>query len=86
MFNEEPALASLPFLERIMHQSHTLELEILVENGHSRDDALNLAVERLIPQALKKRSGILVMQHSATAYGVKIDSSVPCGQIHEKRS
>lgn len=69
-----------------MPQSHTLEVEILIENGHSRDDALSRAVEGLIPQALKRRSGILVMQRSATAYAVKIDSSVPCGQIHEKRS
>lgn len=54
-----------------------------VEEPGSKDEKLNRAVNRLIPAALERRQGILVIQRDYGRYTVLISQEVPCGMIHE---
>jgi hypothetical protein len=63
-----------------------LSLEVTaVEEPRSKDEKLNRAVNALIPAALERRQGILVIQRDYGKYTVLIDQEVPCGMIHESR-
>lgn len=42
-------------------------------------------VTMLIPVALERRQGILVIQRDYGKYTVRVDQEVPCGMIHESR-
>ena len=63
-----------------------LTLEVTVEEPGRRDDELNHAVNMLIPAALERGQGILVVQVDYGRYTVRIDEHVPCGVTHESRS
>lgn len=68
--------------------AETLPLSLAVtstEDPRSRDSKLSAAVNQLIPAALERRQGILVMEHDAGKYTVQVAPEVPCGTIHEKR-
>jgi hypothetical protein len=69
-----------------MPYSRPLHLDISVSDARTRDAALNRAVQELIPEALRRRTGISVTRHSETAYQVAVDQSVPCGEVYERRS
>lgn len=61
-----------------------LSLEVItVEEPRSKDEKLNRAVNTLIPVALERRQGILVIQRDYGKYTVRVDQEVPCGLIHE---
>lgn len=63
-----------------------LSLEVIVlEEPQSRDEKLNRAISRLIPAALERRQGILVIQHDYGKYTVRVDHEVPCGTTRECR-
>ena len=57
-----------------------LSLEVIaLEDPQSRDEKLNRAISRLIPAALERRQGILVIQRDYGKYTVLVDHEVPCG-------
>jgi len=61
-----------------------LSLEVItVEEPWRRDEKLSQAVNALIPSALERKQGILVIQHGYGRYTVRIDHEVPCGVTHE---
>lgn len=61
-----------------------LSLEVTaVEEPRSKDEKLSRAVNTLIPAALERRQGILVIQRGYGRYTVRVDQEVPCGMIHE---
>jgi hypothetical protein len=63
-----------------------LSLEVItLEEPQSRDEKLNHAVSRLIPAALERRQGILVIQRDYGKYTVRVDHEVPCGTTRESR-
>ncbi len=63
-----------------------LSLEInTVEQPQRTDEMLGRAVNRLIPAALERRQGILVIQRDYGKYTVRVDPEVPCGTIQESR-
>lgn len=62
-----------------------LSLEVTVEEPGTKDEKLNRAVNTLIPAALERRQGILVIQRDYGKYIVRVDQEVPCGMIHESR-
>ena len=63
-----------------------LSLEVVtVEEPQSRDEKLNRAINRLIPAALERRQGILVVQRDYGKYTVRLDHEVPCGTARESR-
>jgi hypothetical protein len=63
-----------------------LSLEVItVEDPQSKDEKLARAVNTLIPAALERRQGILVIQRDYGKYTVRVDQEVPCGMIHESR-
>ncbi len=63
-----------------------LSLEVItVEEPQSRDEKLNRAISRLIPAALERRQGILVIQRDYGKYTVRVDHEVPCGTTRESR-
>ena len=63
-----------------------LSLEVLtVDEPHRRDEKLSQAVNTLIPSALERRQGIMVVQRDYGTYTVRIDQEVPCGTTHESR-
>jgi hypothetical protein len=62
-----------------------ISLEVTVEEPGSRDEKLNHAVIRLIPAALERKQGILVIQRDYDNYTVRVDPDVPCGVTHESR-
>lgn len=65
-----------------------LSLEVItLEEPQNRDEKLNRAISRLIPAALARRQGILVIQRDYGNYTVRIDHEVPCGttlESHER--
>lgn len=62
-----------------------LSLEVTVERPQNRDEKLNRAINDLIPVALERRQGILVIQRDLGAYIVRVDPEVPCGITLESR-
>jgi hypothetical protein len=63
-----------------------LSLEVITsEEPQSRDEKLNHAIRRLIPAALQRRQGILVIQRDYGKYTVRVDHEVPCGTTRESR-
>lgn len=58
---------------------------VTVEDPRSKDEKLNRAVTTLIPAALDRGQGILVIQRDYGKYTVRVDQEVPCGMIHEAR-
>lgn len=63
-----------------------LSLEVIaLEEPQSRDEKLDRAVSRLIPAALERRQGILVIQRDYGKYTVRVDDEVPCGITWESR-
>lgn len=63
-----------------------LSLEVItLEEPQSTDEKLNRAVRRLIPAALERRQGILVIQRDYGKYTVRLDHEVPCGTTRESR-
>lgn len=56
-----------------------------VDAPKSRDEKLGRAVDKLIPAALERRQGILVIQRDYGTYTVRVDPQVPCGTIWESR-
>lgn len=63
-----------------------LSLEVIaLEASQSRDEKLNRAISRLIPAALERRQGILVIQRDYGRYTVRVDHEVPCGTTREAR-
>lgn len=63
-----------------------LSLEVItLEEPQSRDEKLNRAISRLIPVALERRQGILVIQRDYGKYTVRVDHEVPCGTTRESR-
>lgn len=63
-----------------------LSLEVItLEEPQSRDENLNRAISRLIPAALERRQGILVIQRDYGKYTVRVDHEVPCGTTQESR-
>lgn len=73
--------------ESTMIGSHSdLVLEITASDPDTVENDLNDAVEIAREYAMKeRRHGILVTQHSYTAYTVAVTGSVPYGQTHERR-
>lgn len=64
----------------------SLSLEVnTLEKPQSRDEKLNRAISRLIPAALERRQGILVIQRDYGKYTVRVDQAVPCGTTLESR-
>lgn len=65
---------------------HPLSLEVItLKEPQSRDEKLNRAISRLIPAALERRQGILVIQRDFGMYTVRLDREVPCGTTREVR-
>jgi hypothetical protein len=63
-----------------------LSLEVITLDGpQSKDEKLNRAINRLIPAALERRQGILVIQRDYGKYTVRVDPEVPCGTTREFR-
>ena len=63
-----------------------LSLEVLtLEEPQSKDEQLNRAIGRLIPAALERGQGILVIQRDYGKYTVRVDQAVPCGTTRESR-
>lgn len=63
-----------------------LSLEVMtLEEPRSRDEELDRAVSRLIPAALQRRQGILVIQRDHGQYTVRVDQEVPFGTTRESR-
>jgi hypothetical protein len=63
-----------------------LSLEVItLEEPQSRDEKLNSAINRLIPAALERRQGILVIQSDYGKYTVRVDHEVPYGTTRESR-
>lgn len=61
-----------------------LSLEVITtEEPQNRDAMLNCAISRLIPAALERRQGILVIQRDYGKYTVRVDPEVPCGTTRE---
>ncbi|YCK79828.1 hypothetical protein M1D89_00060 (plasmid) [Arthrobacter sp. D3-18] len=61
-------------------------LEVITsKEPQNRDEKLNHAIRRLIPAALQRGQGILVIQHDYGKYTVRIDGDVPCGTSREYR-
>lgn len=58
---------------------------ITLEEPQSRDEKLNRAISRLIPAALERRQGILVIRRDYGKYTVRVDKEVPCGTTRESR-
>lgn len=63
----------------------SLSLEVTVEEPGIRDEKLNHAINILIPSALERRQGILVIQRDYGKYTVRVDPEVPCGMTLESR-
>jgi hypothetical protein len=85
-----PSVASATF--PLMNGDHLrnsvppLSLEVVtVEDPRSKDEKLTRAVSTLIPAALERGQGILVIQRDYGKYTVRIDQEVPGGKIHESR-
>ena len=57
----------------------------IVEEPRSKDEKISRAVNSLIPIALERRQGILVIRRDYGKYTVRVDGDVPCGMIHESR-
>ena len=63
-----------------------LSLEVIIlEEPQRRDEKLNRAISELIPTALERRQGILVIQRDYGKYTVRVDHEVPCGTTRESR-
>lgn len=63
-----------------------LSLEVVaLEEPQSRDEKLDRAISRLIPAALERRQGILVIQRDYGKYTVRVDHEVPYGTTRESR-
>jgi hypothetical protein len=60
-----------------------LSLEVIVEEPASRDERIDHAVNLLIPVALERKQGILVIQRDYGKFTVRVDQEVPCGVTHE---
>jgi hypothetical protein len=60
-----------------------LALEVTVQDSESLDAKLSQAVNTLIPAALERNQGILVIHHDYGFYTVRVDREVPCGMTHE---
>lgn len=56
-----------------------------LEEPQSRDEELNRAISRLIPAALERKQGILVVQRDYGKYTVRVDHDVPGGTTRESR-
>lgn len=78
---------ALPVMGMNLSQRPTpqLSLEVTVRRPQNRDEKLNRAVSNLIPVALERRQGILVIQHDYGEYTVRVDPEVPCGRTLESR-
>jgi hypothetical protein len=63
-----------------------LSLEVItLEEPQSRDEKLDIAISRLIPAALERRQGLLVIQRDYGKYTVRVDHEVPSGTTRESR-
>lgn len=82
------ANAAFPLMaiDHLLNSALPLSLEVLTaEEPRSKDEKLTHAVNTLIPAALERRQGILVIQRAYGKYTVRVDQEVPCGMIHESR-
>ena len=80
------ASAAVPVMggDHLPSQPLPLSLEVItIEEPWSRDEKLNRAVNALIPAALERNQGILVIQRNHGKYTVRVDQEVPCGVTHE---
>lgn len=59
-------------------------LDVQVKDAKTKDTAISTAVQELIPEAIRSRTGISVTRRSITDFQVAVDGSVPCGEIHER--
>ncbi|MDQ0826099.1 hypothetical protein QFZ60_002272 [Arthrobacter sp. B2I5] len=59
-------------------------LDVQVEDAKTKDTAISTAVQELIPEAIRSRTGISVTRCSITDFQIAVDLSVPCGEIHER--
>jgi hypothetical protein len=59
-------------------------VDIKVRDAKTKDAAISTAVQELIPEAIRRRTGISVTRRSVTNFQVAVDLSVPCGEIHER--
>ena len=59
-----------------------VSLEVItLEEPQSRDEKLNGAISRLIPTALERRQGILVIQRDYGKYTVRVDHECHAAQL-----
>jgi hypothetical protein len=83
---EANAAFSLTSGDLFPNSAFPLSLEVIaLEDPRSRDEKLNRAISRLIPAALARRQGILVIQRDYGKYTVRVDHEVPCGTTLESR-
>ncbi|BCW05913.1 hypothetical protein [Arthrobacter sp. NtRootA1] len=62
----------------------SLEVSV-VEEPRSKDEKLSHAVGLLIPAALERKQGILVIERDYGQYTIRVDQGVPCGVTQESR-
>ena len=86
--HEPEASAAFSLMGDVVFLSPVLPLSlevITLEEPQSRDEKLSHAISRLIPAALERRHGILVIQRDYGKYTVRVDHEVPCGTTLESR-
>lgn len=80
------ASVASPTLGGELFPGQQVSLEVVaVEDPATRDERLNHAVAMLIPAALERKQGILVIRHDHGRYTVRLDQEVPCGVTQESR-
>lgn len=67
-----------------MPRSYPNTLDVQVINTQTKDASISAAVEELIPEAIRSRTGISVTRCAINHFRVAVDLSVPCGEIHER--
>lgn len=66
------------------NSSLQLSLEVTTaDEPRNKEEKLNRAINALIPAALERRQGILVIQRDNGKYTVCVDREVPCGMVQE---
>lgn len=83
---EDSAAISLTCVGLFPSPGLPLSLEVITsEKPQSTDEKINRAISRLIPAALVRRQGILVIQRDYGKYTVRVAQEVPCGTTRESR-
>ncbi|SCC30388.1 hypothetical protein GA0061083_0068 [Pseudarthrobacter enclensis] len=76
----------LPMVDggHLQSEAPPLSLEVhAMENPQRTDEKINTAIQRLIPAALERNQGILVIQRDFGKFTIRIDPEVPCGTTQE---